>query len=101
VSLRPGSKTIQVYRIAKELAHTPHVYRYRVEQAADDGLKGIEGTFSICSFWYIEALARAGRLEEARENLEQMLVRQPSGVVFRGDRFDGLGFLLIYSHVLT
>lgn len=59
-------------RIEKELTHAPHVYRYRVDQAADDGLKGTEGTFSICSFWYIEALARAGRIEEARENLEQM-----------------------------
>ena len=59
-------------RIEKELTHAPHVYRYRTDQAADDGLKGTEGTFSICSFWYIEALARAGRIEEARENLEQM-----------------------------
>jgi len=59
-------------RIEKELTHAPHVYRYRVDQAADDGLKGTEGTFSICSFWYIEALTRAGRIEEARENLEQM-----------------------------
>jgi GH15 family glucan-1,4-alpha-glucosidase len=59
-------------RIKKELTHAPHVYRYRVDQAADDGLKGTEGTFSICSFWYIEALARAGRIEEARDNLEEM-----------------------------
>ncbi len=58
--------------IQKELTHAPHVYRYRIDQAADDGLKGIEGTFSICSFWFIEALARAGRLEVAREYLEQM-----------------------------
>ena len=29
--------------------------------------------FSICSFWLVEALTRAGRLEEARQNLEQML----------------------------
>jgi len=41
--------------------------------AADDGLAGREGTFSICSFWLVEALTRAGRLEEARQNLEQML----------------------------
>ena len=33
----------------------------------------MEGTFSICSFWLVEALTRAGRLEEARQNLEQML----------------------------
>jgi GH15 family glucan-1,4-alpha-glucosidase len=60
-------------RIRKELTHGPHVYRYRVEAAADDGLKGTEGTFSICSFWFVEALTRARRLEEAREYLEQML----------------------------
>ena len=45
-------------RIQRELTHAPHVYRYRVDQAADDWLKGIEVTFSICSFWFIEALAR-------------------------------------------
>ena len=59
-------------RIQRELAHAPQVYRYRIDQAADDGLKGGEGAFSICSFWFIEALARAGRLEEARDYLEQM-----------------------------
>ena len=61
-----------IERIQRELMHEPHVYRYR-ENAADDGLKGVEGTFSICSFWLVEALSRAGRLEEARQNLEQML----------------------------
>ena len=60
-------------RIQKELTHAPHVYRYRIDAAADDGLKGTEGTFSICSFWFVEALTRARRLEEAREYLEQML----------------------------
>ena len=62
-----------IERIQRELMHEPHVYRYRVDTAADDGLAGVEGTFSICSFWLVEALARAGRLEEARQNLEQML----------------------------
>jgi len=62
-----------VERIQKELTYEPHVYRYRVDAAADDGLAGHEGTFSICSFWLVEALTRAGRLEEARQNLEQML----------------------------
>ena len=60
-------------RIQQELMHEPHVYRYRVDAAADDGLVGHEGTFSICSFWLVEALTRTGRLEEARQNLEQML----------------------------
>ena len=47
------------------------VYRYNAE-ASPDGLAGQEGTFSICSFWYVEALARAGRLDEARLALEKM-----------------------------
>jgi pentatricopeptide repeat protein len=60
-------------RIQRELTRPPHVYRYNVEAAASDGLAGEEGTFSICSFWLIEALARAGRVEEAELALEQML----------------------------
>jgi GH15 family glucan-1,4-alpha-glucosidase len=61
-----------IERIQRELMHEPHVFRYRAN-AADDGLKGVEGTFSICSFWLVEALTRAGKLEEARQNLDQML----------------------------
>ena len=37
-----------------------------------DGLDGEEGTFSLCSFWYVEALTRAGRLEDAQLALEKM-----------------------------
>jgi GH15 family glucan-1,4-alpha-glucosidase len=48
------------------------VYRYDPE-ASPDGLRGREGTFSVCSFWYVEALTRAGRLEEARLAFEKML----------------------------
>jgi GH15 family glucan-1,4-alpha-glucosidase len=48
------------------------VYRYD-PHASPDGLRGEEGTFSICSFWYVEALARAGRLDEARLAFEKML----------------------------
>jgi len=48
------------------------VYRYD-PQASPDGLRGEEGTFSACSFWYVEALTRAGRLEEARLAFEKML----------------------------
>ena len=48
------------------------VYRYD-PQASPDGLHGTEGTFSACSFWYVEALTRAGRLEEARLAFEKML----------------------------
>ncbi len=51
--------------ITDELVSDSLVYRYNVS-ASPDGLSGDEGTFSICSFWYVEALARAGRLDEAR-----------------------------------
>jgi GH15 family glucan-1,4-alpha-glucosidase len=58
--------------IRNELVSDSLVYRYNVE-ASPDGLRGVEGTFSICTFWYVEALARAGELEEARLVLEKML----------------------------
>jgi GH15 family glucan-1,4-alpha-glucosidase len=48
------------------------VYRYDPE-GSPDGLRGVEGTFSPCSFWYVEALTRAGRLEDARLAFEKML----------------------------
>jgi GH15 family glucan-1,4-alpha-glucosidase len=44
--------------ITKELVSDSLVYRYNA-RASPDGLEGEEGTFSICSFWYVEALARA------------------------------------------
>jgi GH15 family glucan-1,4-alpha-glucosidase len=58
--------------ITKELVSDSLVYRYNA-RASPDGLDGEEGTFSMCSFWYVEALARAGRLEEARLAFEKML----------------------------
>jgi GH15 family glucan-1,4-alpha-glucosidase len=58
--------------ISAELVSDSLVYRYNVE-ASPDGLAGDEGTFSICTFWYVEALARAGRLEDARLAFEKML----------------------------
>lgn len=46
---------------------------YRYEPGGADGLHGEEGTFSICTFWLVEALARAGRVDEARLIFEKML----------------------------
>ena len=49
------------------------VYRYKTGDAFWDGLAGEEGTFSMCSFWYVECLARAGDLEQARFFFEKAL----------------------------
>jgi GH15 family glucan-1,4-alpha-glucosidase len=58
--------------ISDELVSDSLVYRYNVE-ASPDGLRGEEGTFSACTFWYVEALARAGHLVEACLVFEKML----------------------------
>ncbi len=58
--------------LTQDLVSDSLVYRYD-PQASPDGLRGDEGTFSICSFWYVEALVRAGRLDEARLAFEKML----------------------------
>ena len=55
-----------------ELVSDSLVYRYN-PSASPDGLRGHEGTFSICTFWYVDALARSGRLEDARLVFEKML----------------------------
>jgi GH15 family glucan-1,4-alpha-glucosidase len=50
------------------------VRRYTIDpKKREDGLPGQEGTFSMCTFWYAEALARAGRLNDARYTFESML----------------------------
>jgi GH15 family glucan-1,4-alpha-glucosidase len=58
--------------ISAELVSDSLVYRYDVE-ASPDGLAGREATFSMCSFWWVEALARAGRVDDARLAFEKML----------------------------
>ena len=46
--------------IRDALVSDSFVFRYDPEDAADDGLPGREGSFSLCSFWYVECLTRAG-----------------------------------------
>jgi GH15 family glucan-1,4-alpha-glucosidase len=59
--------------IERELVDDSLVYRYRVGDAAEDGLTGDEGTFNMCSFWFVECLARAGDLDKARFFFEKTL----------------------------
>jgi GH15 family glucan-1,4-alpha-glucosidase len=59
-------------RIEDELVSDTMVYRYR-PGAAPDGFTSHEGTFSMCTFWYVECLSRAGQLEKARFYFEKML----------------------------
>ncbi|WP_026462436.1 glycoside hydrolase family 15 protein [Adhaeribacter aquaticus] len=60
-------------RIEEELVSDSLVYRYNPKLAADDGFISHEGTFSMCTFWYVECLSRAGELEKARFYFEKML----------------------------
>ena len=59
--------------IEKNLLEDSLVYRYRGDGAAADGLSGGEGTFSMCSFWYVECLAQSGDLRQARFIFEKSL----------------------------
>ncbi|MGC4768673.1 glycoside hydrolase family 15 protein [Micromonospora sp. DT44] len=55
-----------------ELVSDSLVYRYD-PKASPDGLVGSEGTFSMCTFWYVQALAQAGRIDDAQLTFEKML----------------------------
>jgi GH15 family glucan-1,4-alpha-glucosidase len=59
-------------RIEEELVSDSMVYRYRPNEELE-GLTGGEGTFSMCTFWYVECLARAGQLDKATLFFEKML----------------------------
>jgi pentatricopeptide repeat protein len=61
------SRTIEV--VTAELTDNGLVYRYR----ADDGLSGGEGAFLLCSFWLLDCLVHAGRLDEAEDLLGRLL----------------------------
>ena len=59
--------------IEQHLVEDTLVHRYEAERTHVDGLPGIEGSFTACSFWYIECLARAGELEKAQLLFEKLL----------------------------
>src|SRR5579862_8379195 len=59
--------------IEEHLVEDTLVRRYQVERTQVDGLPGSEGSFTACSFWYVECLARAGELEKAQLLFEKLL----------------------------
>ena len=59
--------------IEADLVDDSLVYRYRINEAFSDGLLGQEGTFCMCTFWYVECLARSGDLDKARFIFEKAL----------------------------
>jgi len=72
--IRPNDKKWQSTMAAMEktLVSDSLVFRYD-PAASPDGLPGSEGTFSLCTFLYVDALARSGRLDEARLTFAKML----------------------------
>ena len=66
--------------IASDLTENGFVLRYRTDET-DDGLSGKEGTFLICSFWLVSALAIVGELQRARDLMERLLrIASPLGL---------------------
>ncbi|HEX4654540.1 MAG TPA: glycoside hydrolase family 15 protein [Mycobacteriales bacterium] len=60
------AETVRV--VTAELAHDGLMHRYK----ADDGLRGGEGAFLLCSFWLVDVLVHAGQVGEARELLDRL-----------------------------
>jgi alpha,alpha-trehalase len=61
-----------VLAIAEELSEDGLILRYRTEET-DDGMRGSEGCFLICSFWLVSALCEIGELDGARDLCERLL----------------------------
>ena len=92
-----------VLAIADELTDDGFVLRYRTDET-DDGMAGKEGTFLICSFWLVSALAIIGEVQRARDLMERLLrVASPLGLFaeeFDADTAHHLGnFPQAFSHL--
>jgi GH15 family glucan-1,4-alpha-glucosidase len=69
-----------ILAIADELTEHGYVLRYRTDET-DDGLSGKEGTFLICSFWLVSALAIIGEYQRARDLMDRLLrIGSPLGL---------------------
>ncbi|HXS44195.1 MAG TPA: glycoside hydrolase family 15 protein [Solirubrobacteraceae bacterium] len=75
-----------VLAIADELTEHGFVLRYKTDET-DDGLSGKEGTFLICSFWLVSALAVVGEMQRARDLMERLL-REASPLGLYAEEFD-------------
>ena len=89
--------------IADDLTEDGFVLRYRTDET-DDGLSGKEGTFLICSFWLVSALAIVGEMQRARDLMERLLrIASPLGLYaeeFDADTGRHLGnFPQAFSHL--
>ena len=85
----PGSDErmhASVLAIADELTEHGFVLRYKTGET-DDGLSGKEGTFLICSFWLVSALAIIGETQRARDLMERLL-REASPLGLYAEEFD-------------
>ncbi len=79
--------------IKKELFVDGMVRRYNVKETPADALKGTEGCFVACSFWYVECLARAGRSIEAHHEFNKLLnYANPLGLY--AEEFNNYGYAL-------
>jgi alpha,alpha-trehalase len=92
-----------VLAIAEELTEHGFVLRYKTDET-DDGLSGKEGTFLICSFWLVSALAVVGEQDRARDLMERLLrIDSPLGLLaeeFDTDTGHHLGnFPQAFSHL--
>jgi GH15 family glucan-1,4-alpha-glucosidase len=92
-----------VVAIAKELTENGYVLRYRTDET-DDGLSGKEGTFLICSFWLVSALAIVGEKARARTMMDRLLrIGSPLGLYaeeYEADSGRHLGnFPQAFSHL--
>ncbi|GGL08052.1 glycoside hydrolase family 15 protein [Streptomyces flaveus] len=76
--------------LERELVEDSLVYRYRTQEGAPDGLTGTEGTFCMCSYWFIECLTRCGDLERARLFFEKAQ-SYSNHVGLHAEEMDGTG----------